>query len=242
MFSLIWHTIFFDPVYNGLVFFIDTIPGGDVGLSIIAITIVVKMILLPLSLKAAKTQKVLRDIDPKLKEIKERLKDKREEQARAIMDLYKEAGINPFSSIFLMLLQIPIIIALYFSVSRGGGVALPDINIDILYSFVPIPEHASMMFLGLIDVAAKSWPLAALAGITQFLHARMTLTPPAPKKDPNKADFKEDFAHTMHLQMRYVLPIVIFVVAYSISAAVALYFTISNLATIAQEFVVRRHR
>jgi len=242
MWSFIWHTFFFDPVYNGLVFFIDVIPGGDVGLAIIATTVVVKFILLPLSLKAARTQKVMREIDPKMKEIKERLKDKREEQAKEVMELYKEAGLNPFSSIFLMFLQIPIIIALYFAVSKGGGVTFPDINIELLYSFIPTPETANMMFLGFVDVAAKSLPLAALAGITQFIHARMTLTAPEPKKDSAKPDFKEDFARTMHLQMRYVLPVVIFFVAYSISAAVALYFTVSNLATIAQEFVVRRHR
>jgi len=57
MFSFIWHTFFFDPVYNGLVFFIDVVPGGDVGIAIILMTIVVKIILLPLSLKAARTQR-----------------------------------------------------------------------------------------------------------------------------------------------------------------------------------------
>ena len=67
MFNYIWHTFFFDPVYNGLVFFIDVIPGGDVGLAIIATVIVVKTILLPLSIKAAKTQRVMREIEPKLK-------------------------------------------------------------------------------------------------------------------------------------------------------------------------------
>jgi YidC/Oxa1 family membrane protein insertase len=74
MFTYIWHTIFFDPIYNTLVFFIDTIRNGDVGLAIIATVIVVKMLLLPLSIKAAKTQKIMRDIEPKLKELKERLK------------------------------------------------------------------------------------------------------------------------------------------------------------------------
>lgn len=242
MLLTIWDTLFFYPVYNGLVFFIDAIPGGDIGLAIVCITVLVKVILLPLSIKAVRTQKIMRDIDPKMKEIKERLKDKREEQAQEIMLLYKEAGLNPFSSIFLMFLQIPIIIALYFSVSRGGGVTFPDINIDILYSFIPTPEKVDMMFLGFVDMAGKSLPLAILAGVTQFIYARLSITPPEPKKDPNKTDFKADFAHTMHLQMRYVLPVIIGVVAYTISAAVALYFTVSNLMMIAQEFVVRRHR
>jgi membrane protein insertase Oxa1/YidC/SpoIIIJ len=90
MFSYIWHTFFFDPTYNILIFFVDTIRNGDVGLAIIATVIVVKMILLPLSIKAAKTQKVMREIEPKLKVIKETHKDNREEQARAMMLIIKK--------------------------------------------------------------------------------------------------------------------------------------------------------
>src|SRR3990167_2083353 len=164
MFNYIWHTFFFDPVYNGLVFFIDVIPGADVGLAIIATVVVVKTILLPLSIKAAKTQRVMREIEPKLKEIRETLKDKRQEQGEAMLKLYREAGISPFASIFLIFLQIPIVIALYFSVYTGGGIALPAINTDILYSFVWIPELVNMNFLGMLDITGKSlsspsWPV-----------------------------------------------------------------------------------
>ena len=63
MFGTIWHTFFFDPVYNGLIFFIDILPGGDVGLAIICTTVVVKLILLPLSVRAAKTQVAMREIN-----------------------------------------------------------------------------------------------------------------------------------------------------------------------------------
>ena len=240
MFNSIWHTFFFDPVYNGLVFFIDVVPGGDVGVAIILTTIVVKTLLLPFSLKAAYTQMMMKKIEPEMKEIKEKFKDKREKQAEAMMKLYKTAGVNPFSSILLLFIQIPIIIALYFSVARGGGVPLPDINVDLLYSFVPVPDIVSMLFLGLVDIAEKSWFLAFLAGATQFVHTRLSMPAPAPK-DPNKTepDFKGDFARSMNMQMRYVMPVVIFFVAYSISAAIALYFFVSNLTAIAQEYVVR---
>lgn len=239
MFSFIWHTFFFDPIYNGLVYFIDVVPGGDVGIAIILITIVVKAILLPLSLKAARTQLAMREIEPQMKEIKEKYKDKREEQARKMMELYKKVGLNPFSSIFLILIQFPIIIALYFSVARGGGVPLPEINTGILYTFVPIPEMVTMLFLGFIDIAAKSLPLAALAGITQFIHTHLALPKQKPREPNAEPNFKDDFARSMHLQMRYVMPILIFVVAYTISAAIALYFAVSNLTAIAQEYYVR---
>lgn len=242
MFSYIWHTFFFDPIYNGLIFFIDVIPGGDVGLAIIAIVIVVKTILLPLSIKAAKTQKIMRDIEPRLRELKEKFKDNREEQAKAMMAIYKEAGMNPFASIFLIFLQIPILIALYYSVYSGGGVALPQINGELLYSFIASPSVVTMNFLGHFDIAAKSIVLAVLAGVTQFFQIKLAM-PSLPPRDPNAApDFKEDFMRNMQLQMRYVMPVIIIFVAYFISAAIALYFVVSNVVAILQELYVRRHR
>jgi len=239
MFSFIWHTIFFDPIYNCLVFFIDAVPGGDVGLAIIFTTALVKFLLLPLSLKSVRAQLVIRQLEPKLTEIKEKFKNNREEQAKATMAAYREAGVNPFSSILLLFVQIPIVIALYLSISRGGGVPLPDINIPVLYPFIPVPEVISTMFLGLIDIAAKSAPLALLAAVTQFISTSLTM--PKPKKRAKDAgpNFKEDLAHSMHFQMRYMMPVIIFFVAYTFSAAIAVYFTVSNLATIAQEYVVR---
>lgn len=244
MWSFIWHTFFFDPIYNALVLFIDVVPGGDVGVAIILTTIVVKFLLLPLSVKAAKTQVVMRKLDPKLKELKAKYpnKEDREVMAREMMALYKDAGLNPFASIILIFVQIPIIIALYLAVNGGGGIALPEINTSLLYAWVPVPAVASMIFLGAVDIAARSLPLALLAGVTQFYQARLSIPAPAPR-DPNaEPNFKDDFQRSMQTQMRFILPIVITFVAYTISAAVALYFVISNLFGIAQEFYVRRHR
>lgn len=241
MFGTIWHTFFFDPVYNGLVFFIDVLPGGDVGLAIICTTVVVKLILLPLSVRAAKTQVAMREIEPRLKALKEEIKDK-QEQAKAMMDLYKEAGVNPFASVLLMFIQIPIIIALYLSVSRGGGVPLPEINTAILYTFVEVPQQITTLLLGSVDMMERSVVLAILAGATQFLHTHLSLPKLAPK-DPDAApSMKDDFARNMQLQMRYVLPVMIAFIAYTISAAIALYFFVSNIMSILQEFYVRRHR
>jgi len=242
MFNYIWHTFFFDPVYNGLVFFIDVIPGADVGLAIIATVVVVKTILLPLSIKAAKTQRVMREIEPKLKEIRETLKDKRQEQGEAMLKLYREAGISPFASIFLIFLQIPIVIALYLSVNTGGGIALPAINTELLYSFVRIPEFVNMNFLGMLDITGKSLALALLAGVTQFYQVKLAM-PALPPRDPNAApNFKEDFGRNMQMQMRYVMPVIIFFVAYYISAAIALYFFVSNLVAVLQEIYIKKHR
>lgn len=242
MFSALWHGVFFDPIYNILIFFIDVVPGGDIGIAIVLATIVVKVVLLPLSLKAARTQFVMRELEPELKALQERFKDKREEYARAMMDAYKKAGVNPFSSILLLFIQIPIIIALYLSVYRGGGIPLPDINTALLYSFIPVPDTVSMLFLGLINIAEKSLPLALLAGVTQYIHTSLALPPQKPRDPDAKPSFKDDFSRSMHMQMKYVMPVIIFVVAYTVSATVAVYFIVSNLVAIGQEFLVRRQK
>ncbi len=237
--SFIWHTFFFDPIYNSLVLFIDIVRNGDVGIAIICTVVLVKTIILPVSLKAARTQLAMRELEPKLARIKEEYKDKRELQATKTMELFKEAKVNPFSSILLLFIQIPIVIALYFAVSSGGGVKLPAINTAILYSFIPVPDFSNMVFLGFMDITAKSLPLALIAGFTQFIHTKLSL-PVQKERDPKaEPNFKDDFARTMQMQMRYVMPLLIFFVAYTISAAIALYFTISNLMAIAQEYVVR---
>lgn len=242
MWSYIWHTFFFDPVYNALVFFIDIVPGGDVGVAIILTVLLVKTILLPVSIKAAKTQKVMREIEPKVKELKITFKDDKQAQAQAMMEVYRDAGMNPFASIFLVFLQIPIIIALYFSVSSGGGVPLPAINVDLLYSFVSEPVAITMNFLGMIDITQKSILLALGAGITQFIFVTLSMPKLPPKVEGEKPDMKDDFMRNMQTQMKYVMPVLITVIAYTISAAIALYFLVSNVISIAQEFYIRKHR
>ena len=242
MWSWIWHTFFFDPVYNSLVFFIDIVPGGDVGLAIIGTVILVKVVLLPLSLKAVRTQYAMRQIEPELKEIKEKYKDQREELAKHMMGLYRKAGVNPFASILLLFLQIPLVIALYLAVSNGGGIQLPAINTELLYSFIPAPAAPDMQFLGLIDMAGRSLLLAALAGGAQFIHAQLAMPALAKKEAGAKPNFKDDFARSMQVQMKYVMPVLIFIFAYTLSAAIALYFAVSNVVAIAQEYVVRRQR
>jgi YidC/Oxa1 family membrane protein insertase len=243
MFSYIWHTFFFDPVYNLLTFFLDIMPGGDMGLALIATVVVIKILLFPLSIKAVKTQRIVREIEPKIKAIKEEFKDDRQAQARAMMEIYKEAGMNPLASITVLFIQLPIIFALGLIAIRGSaGIQLPAINPDILYSFIPMPDTVSMLFLGQFDTSAPSLALALVAGFSQFVSTSLALPKLAPKVEGAVPDFKDDFMRNMQLQMKYVMPVIMVFVAYAFSAAIALYFVVSNIAQIIQELLVRKHR
>src|SRR3989344_1975860 len=166
MFLSLFHTLVYDPIYNTLIFLVAILPYGDVGLAIIVLTVAIKLILFPLSLKASRTQLLVRDIEPKLKEIREKFKNDREQQARKTLDLYREKGISPFATLFLSLIQIPIILGLYLVFFYEQ---LPEVDLELLYSFTPLPDAINLMFLGGIDIVSTSFLLAFLAAATQFV-------------------------------------------------------------------------
>lgn len=236
MISDIFHTTVYVPLYNALIALLDIGPWVDMGIAVIVLTLIVKTAMYPLSLKAARTQRVMKDLEEQMKEIREKYKDNREEQGRKLLEMYRENNVNPFSSFLVLFIQLPVILGLYFVFLKGG---LPAIDPTLLYSFVPEPgDVVSMHFLGLVDLTAKNIPLAILAGITQHFQARFALPELAPKKD--NATFQEDFARSLQIQMKYVLPFVIMFVAYVASAAVALYWITSNIFAIGQEIHVKK--
>ncbi|MFA6338528.1 MAG: YidC/Oxa1 family membrane protein insertase [Candidatus Paceibacterota bacterium] len=236
MISWFFNVFFYKPLYNGLIFLLYILPSwADVGIAIVLFTCLVKLALFPLSQKSIKTQIKMKEVEPEMAAIKEKFKDNKEEQARQMMEIYKNKKINPFSGILVLFLQIPIILALYFIFFQGG---LPIIDSGMLYNFIPKPEFVNMNFLGILDVSKKSAILAFLAGITQYMQARLM---PSPQKKPGvESTFQDDLARSMNLQMKYVFPVIIFMIAWNISGAVALYWATSNLFMVGQELYVRR--
>jgi len=232
----LFNAVLYNPLYNGLIFLIEVVPYADVGLAVIALTVIVKLILFPLSIKAVRTQMVMKKLEKPLKELKEKYKKDPQELARKTMEIYRKEGLNPFSSILLLFIQIPIILALYWVFYSGG---LPEINTEILYSFLETPAIVNMNFLGLVDMGGRSAIFALLAGVTQFFQARYSLPDIAPRKDD--ASMKEDLMRSMQIQMKYVLPIIVVVIAYTLSAAIALYWFTSNLFSIGQELYMRKN-
>src|SRR3989338_5212743 len=106
-------TIIYTPLYNGLLVILDILPIADIGIAVIILTVLVKVILYPLAKKTSVTQLQMKEKQPELEALKEKYKNNRQEQALKIMEFYKKYKINPFSSFFTILIQIPIIYSLY---------------------------------------------------------------------------------------------------------------------------------
>jgi len=227
-----FHTILYRPIYNLLLFFVDIVPGGDVGIAVILVTIIVRIIIAPLSISAAKTQRRMKFVEPEMAAMRKKYKDDKAKQAEEMMKIYKNNGIKPFSSIFAALLQIPIIIALYTVFHRES---LVHANTALVYSFVTLPTTISTVFLGIFTLTGHNLFLAIIAAITQFIQAYVTIPVPAKGESPTTS---EDFARALALQSRFMLPALIGVFAYT-SGAVALYFITSAVFGIVQEFYVR---
>ena len=239
MIAAVFHAIVYNPIYNGLVFFVDVLPNHDVGLAVIIVTIIVRLILAPLSRRAIDAQMKMKEIAPELETVKAQYKDKQEEQTRAIMALYKERGVHPFSGFLLLLIQLPILLGLYWVFARGG---LPTVNTAILYSFVHVPQTVNMEFLGLINMSSRSIVLAVLAMLTQFAYTRLSMGPRGSQTpvEAVESSFSTDMAKSLDLQARYVLPLMVGVIGFTIAAAAPLYWVTGNIVMIIQELLAGR--
>ncbi len=234
MLSNIWNTVLYGPLLNALAFLVSVVPGGDVGLAVIILTILVKLLIFPLSQKSIESQVAMNLLAPEINKIKESGASK-EEQAKMTFELYKRHKTNPFSGCLLILIQLPIIFALYYVFFKG-------INFDseLLYSFIKVPEKMNMLFLGFLEISGKSLFLALLAGVSQYLQAYFMPKPPA-IKNSSSPTFAESFGKSMNMQMKYVFPFVVAFIAYTISGAVALYWITSNLFAVGQQIYVNKN-
>ena len=226
-----FHNIITVPFYNGFIFLMKLLPIFDAGVIVIIFTIIVKLILLPLSAKASKAQLEMKKTEKDLQHIKEKYKDK-EEQARKTMEYYKEHGINPFASFFILIIQLPILIGLYRVFLRSG---LPSINKAMLYSFVAAPTSVNMVFLHFVDISQKSLLLAIIAGITTYFQISIVNS-----GQTTSGGAQGDMARAMQMQMKYFFPILMAFIAYTISSAVAIYLITSNIFAIFQELYIRK--
>lgn len=222
-------TILYQPLYNLLIFLAWLMPGNSIGLAIIFLTIIIRLILLPSSLKAARSQVRLQALQPKINEIRKNYKDQ-QEQSRALMELYKTEGVSPFSSCLPQLIQLPILFILY----KVFQVGLDSSRFSLLYSFTPHPEVINPHFLGLNLANPDLWILPLLAGASQFVLSMLMM----PKSIGANSD--KDPTQMMMKQMNYIFPIMNIIFARIVPAAVALYWIVTTLFSIVQQLYVNK--
>ena len=226
----IFRTFFYQPLLNLLVFFYNIIPGGDLGISIVVLTVLIKLALSPLSKKSIKSQKALQDLQPKIDEIKKKYADNKEEMGRAMMDVYKDNKINPFSSCLPLLIQLPFLWAVY-RVFRDGFS-----NLDLVYPFISQPETVNYISLGFLDLAKPNLVLAVLAGVAQFWQAKMMSSKKPTVKSAGAKD--ENMANIMNKQMMYFMPVLTIFIGASLPGGLTLYWFVTTLLTSIQQLLI----
>jgi YidC/Oxa1 family membrane protein insertase len=235
-----WFTTYFiQPLYNVFIYLIGVMPGGDVGLALIAMTIAVRLIFYPAYSSSIRTQMGMAAVQGELDEINEKYKDEPNEKAQRIMALYKERNIRPFSSFIAVLAPIPIFIALYYSIAREG---LPHIDTDLLYSFVHVPATVNVEFLGFLNLlAAHNVILSVIVAFLQYIVVRLSITRTKKVASAQKP-LAKDKAQAQAMQqnlMLYALPVLYIGIVYSLPAVAGLYFGITNLFSVGQELLIR---
>lgn len=220
--SELFHTYLYNPVLAALVWIYEVVPPHDLGLSIVLLTLLVRIVLLPLFWKSAKDQSILQALQPKVREIQENHKGDHEAQGRALMALYREHRVNPLSGIFFLFLQLPIFIALFQIFTKELANAAFD----------------ATTFLGVISLDERSVPIALLAAGLQYFQAR--LMPQASGKRSSGASKGLDQAHFMRMFGLIAGPAITLLVLWSLPSALGIYWVASTAFSIGQQIVINR--
>jgi YidC/Oxa1 family membrane protein insertase len=227
----LYQQIFYRPILNVLIFFYNTIALRDFGLAIIFVTLLIRLVLYPFFHKGAKHQMMMQRLQPKIKKIQEMHKKDKVKQSEALMELYKEHGVNPFLGILLLFIQLPIMIALYWVVRSGLGTG----QLTGLYSFIPPPQSINPIFLSLINLAQPSLILIGIAAIAQYFQARLAIY----RNPDTKAELSP--AEKMAKQMAFIGPVFTILIFYGLPAAIGLYWLVTSLFSIVQQVVVNKN-
>lgn len=217
--SDLFHKILYQPIFDVLVFLYQCL--GDLGIAIIVLTVLIRVVLFPLFYKGAKDQAVLQRLSPKIKEIQISHKNNREKQASALMGLYREHRVNPFSGFLLILIQLPILIALYRVFMNGFSIEA---------------GFSDSSFLGLIDLSKKSAIIVGLAAVAQYFQGKLSII-------KNEKPFKElTSVERMGRQMVYFGPIltIIFLYFFNLPSAVGLYWLTTSLFSVVQQIIINK--
>ncbi len=231
----IFSAIFYQPILNLLIVIYNIVPGHDMGIAIIVLTILVKLILAPLSWKQLESQKMLQDIQPKLNELKEQYKNDKEGLAQAQMKYFQEQKINPLSSCLPLLVQLPFLFAMYYVFMSG---LKDDGFASLLYPFVQNPGKLNQTFLGFLSLTQSGNVVLAVAtAAAQYWQTKM-ITAKRPPKVAGSKD--EDMAAAMTQNMVLFMPVITGVMTYQFPAGLGLYWFFQTAVAIVQQYVFNR--
>jgi YidC/Oxa1 family membrane protein insertase len=237
-FSFVYSELLFRPLFNFLVTITNVLPGHNVGVSILIVTIIVRLVLIPPSLHQArqmqKNQSKMAELKSELEKIKKKHATDKTKKAEATMQLYKEAGINPASGCLPLLIQLPILIAMYRVFLTGMNAE----SYHFLYNFVPSPDAVGLTFLTL-DLTQRSVLLAVIAGVFQFILMK-SVTPPQPV-DTGSDDQSAQMMASMQKNMAFIFPIMTVFIAIQLPAALALYWVATTMFGIVQQYVFKKY-
>lgn len=230
----LFQIIFYQPILNLVIFLYNYVTFQDLGFAIIILTIIIKAFLWPLSKKSIKSQKALQEIQPKIDELKKKYKDNKQEMGQALMALYKENKVNPFSSCLPLLIQLPFFIAV-FQVFKDGI----DKHLELIYPFIYAPESINSVFLGIMDLSKPVIYLAVLAGAAQFWQAKMMMAKNKTTTAPSSSK-AESMTAIMNKQMLYFMPALTIFIGVTLPGGLTLYWLVLTLLTVLQQFLVNK--
>ena len=228
LFSQAFQGLIYQPLFNALIFIYNLLP--NLGLSVIVLTGVIKLITLPLNIKAFKLQQAMTEIQSEIKDVQKKYKDNPEIQAKAVSEIFKREKISPLGPIVPILIQLPILIALYQLFWQGLWV-----QENHLYSFVSRPDIINPLFFS-IDLSQPSAILAILAGLAQLVQTLMV--PNALKKNKNSGDMKEKMSAALQKQMMFFFPVLTVFILLKLPSALGLYWLATSVFTILQQYIL----
>lgn len=232
-------TIFVQPILNLLFLIYGLIPGHDFGIAVIILTAIIRFALWPLTAKQLHGQKKMQALAPEIAKLKKQAAGDKQKESQLLMELYKEKEISPFSACLPALLQFPFLIALYFVFQKSTHdpaataqlLYEPIKNIPYIQSLIQNPSSFNPTLFGVVSMVKPSIVLAIIAGITQYIQVKMIA--------PKKSDTKDPQAQATQM-MNFVFPFITVFIAWRLPAALPLYWTVTNLITIFQQYIIMR--
>ena len=256
------------PIFNLLILIYSVVPWADFGIALIILTVIIRFLMWPLVKKQLHQTKAMRKLQPELKKIKAKSKGNRQLEGMQMMELYKKHGINPFRSIGILLIQLPIFIAL-FQVIRVFTLRRDEIgkftydfleNIPVVKQIIENPDTFNEKLLGFINLTEHAISsngfnivlilLALVAASTQYILSKQTMPQEDSKKrlrdilaeagEGKQPDQAEMNAVMMRKMMKF-LPVMMFFIMINLPAALALYYAVSNIvAAIQQQYILKK--